>query len=470
MLKALSSVLLAALICAPLFADPPAQLWSLSVHHGEYAEFLAVCTAANGDAVMGGCYRDTNDGNLTIAVRVSATPPYSAHWNVSVPASLEGEGGYTCQGVAPSRDGGFVFCADGTDWLWVPMVFKLAANGDTVWTRHFPQWSEGSLFGIAATTDQGYVVVGSHLLDAFAFKLDSTGNLDSQCGFDGPDYTTATAVVALPDGGFAVAGEWGLTQSFLARFDAPFSMRWNHIYDSSPYEGRLVSLDTTADGGFILAGIRNSTDSGYLTRTDSAGNPLWQREVQSGLSDCQFWRHSVKTLQDGTFLVAASLLTDSTTVTSGFLAGIAGNGDTLWTIFQVGLPVPIYYHALSLTSDGGFYVAGDQGDDALIERYAFPAAKGTSPVAATPARYDLSAYPNPFNPVTTLSLALPQAGPVTVDLYDVNGRLVRQLLHGTLAAGVQQITLDGSALPSGIYFVRLQAPAFTRTQKLVLMK
>jgi len=87
-----------------------------------------------------------------------------------------------------------------------------------------------------------------------------------------------------------------------------------------------------------------------------------------------------------------------------------------------------------------------------------------------PHDFSLSAYPNPFNPTTTLSFTLDAPQEVSLALYDVQGRLAQQLLNELRNAGTHSVTLNGSALPSGIYFARLNAGAQSRAAKLVLMK
>ncbi|MFH1862579.1 MAG: T9SS type A sorting domain-containing protein, partial [bacterium] len=79
-------------------------------------------------------------------------------------------------------------------------------------------------------------------------------------------------------------------------------------------------------------------------------------------------------------------------------------------------------------------------------------------------------YPNPFNPTTTLTFTLPTAAQVTLEVFDVKGRSVGAYNYSPLPSGTHQITFDGSGLPSGIYFARLQAGEHTAVQKLVLMK
>ncbi len=65
-------------------------------------------------------------------------------------------------------------------------------------------------------------------------------------------------------------------------------------------------------------------------------------------------------------------------------------------------------------------------------------------------------FPNPFNPTTTLSYALPTAGDVTISVYDVLGREVRTLAPGLQAPGSQTFTFDAAGLASGLYIYRIQ--------------
>jgi hypothetical protein len=74
-----------------------------------------------------------------------------------------------------------------------------------------------------------------------------------------------------------------------------------------------------------------------------------------------------------------------------------------------------------------------------------------------------------------LSFQLPVAGWVKLDIYDINGRKVGAVREPPLhdqwySPGTHNIVFDASELPSGIYFARLTAGEFIRTQKLVLLK
>ncbi len=79
-------------------------------------------------------------------------------------------------------------------------------------------------------------------------------------------------------------------------------------------------------------------------------------------------------------------------------------------------------------------------------------------------------YPNPFNPMTTVSFMLPSTGQVRIGVYDVAGRLVRTLVDGTREAGRHEVTLDGTGLASGIYMVRMVSGGMDVTKRITLLK
>ncbi len=84
-------------------------------------------------------------------------------------------------------------------------------------------------------------------------------------------------------------------------------------------------------------------------------------------------------------------------------------------------------------------------------------------------------YPNPFNPVTKIRFQISQVGdaymrPVHLKIYDVNGREIDQPVNQRLAPGTYELSWDGSAYPSGVYFYRLEAGNHSLTRKMVLVK
>ncbi|NQT24880.1 T9SS type A sorting domain-containing protein [candidate division KSB1 bacterium] len=96
--------------------------------------------------------------------------------------------------------------------------------------------------------------------------------------------------------------------------------------------------------------------------------------------------------------------------------------------------------------------------------------------AARPTEFILHPnFPNPFNPSTTIRFALSAASEMALSIYDVNGRLVRTLMHETLNSGTYSIDWDGldsrgNAVPSGVYLCQLKSGSMTETQRMILMK
>ena len=88
-----------------------------------------------------------------------------------------------------------------------------------------------------------------------------------------------------------------------------------------------------------------------------------------------------------------------------------------------------------------------------------------------PDRFSLKQnYPNPFNPVTQIEFDLAKAGDVVLDLFDVRGNKVKNLINERRSSGIHQFTLDGADLASGVYFYSMTKSGVTQTRKLVLMK
>ncbi len=79
-------------------------------------------------------------------------------------------------------------------------------------------------------------------------------------------------------------------------------------------------------------------------------------------------------------------------------------------------------------------------------------------------------YPNPFNGTTIINFSIPEQSKVALKIFDILGGEVETLLNKQIEGGVHSVEFDGSSLPSGIYFYRLQSSDFTQTKKLLLLK
>jgi hypothetical protein len=94
-----------------------------------------------------------------------------------------------------------------------------------------------------------------------------------------------------------------------------------------------------------------------------------------------------------------------------------------------------------------------------------------SPEQPLPATYSLlQNFPNPFNPLTAIRYQLPAFSHVSLKVYDVLGREIVTLVNEDQPAGSYTVTLNASALASGIYFYRITASKFVQTRKLIVIR
>lgn len=120
----------------------------------------------------------------------------------------------------------------------------------------------------------------------------------------------------------------------------------------------------------------------------------------------------------------------------------------------------------------GYYVFGGEVEDYEVNIQA----DTVTPVPNTPLEFALfDPVPNPFNPRTTLSFALPRSAHVELSIFDVGGRFVATLLSENRPSGVHSVEWDGrnsagEVVASGVYLYRIQAGSFTDTKRMVLLK
>ena len=135
-------------------------------------------------------------------------------------------------------------------------------------------------------------------------------------------------------------------------------------------------------------------------------------------------------------------------------------------------PAVLTLNSLKLSNARG----GNANPSAVALVLASDVATATEEAAGVPTHFRLhGAYPNPFNPTTTIAYDLPEAAAVTLLVYDVLGREVHRRLVGQQGAGRgHQIAFDGQGLTSGMYLYRVVAHLADRqemqTGRFVLLK
>ncbi len=126
-------------------------------------------------------------------------------------------------------------------------------------------------------------------------------------------------------------------------------------------------------------------------------------------------------------------------------------------------------------SFGQFHIVPRNSNDVKVYSFGPGCAVLATGEIDVPLRMWLRNYPNPFNPSTTISFDLPEAGPVKLEILDPMGRVVRTLIEGALPAGSNEVGWDGrdhagKPVASGTYFYRVILGEETVTDRMTLLK
>ncbi|SVE10993.1 uncharacterized protein METZ01_LOCUS463847, partial [marine metagenome] len=90
---------------------------------------------------------------------------------------------------------------------------------------------------------------------------------------------------------------------------------------------------------------------------------------------------------------------------------------------------------------------------------------------STPEKITISSpYPNPFNPVTTITYSIAQKSNILIEVYNIQGRLIDKTVTDNTEAGYYSFTWDGTNQPSGIYLIRMKINDTINNYRTILIK
>jgi hypothetical protein len=153
------------------------------------------------------------------------------------------------------------------------------------------------------------------------------------------------------------------------------------------------------------------------------------------------------------------------------------NAGVEWMRWNNGMPNSINVQEMgyidSISANGRFYVVAATYGRSIYHREI----SGDDPIAIEkkvmniPDKFELvQNYPNPFNPSTTIKFLLPVNDKVTIDVFDITGKHIANIVNENLKAGTHEVVFDASGLSSGIYFYRMISSKLSETKKMILVK
>lgn len=434
----------------------------------------------------------------------------------------EDSGSSVCQ----TSDGGYIIA--GTTFYADVLLIKTDEYGNDIWTKKYCDnvYSRGC--SVQQTIDCGYIIAGVmetdlRSYDALLIKTDSDGNETWIKTYGGVDGDGSEFVQQTFDGGYILTGNTysygaGSSDILLVKTDSNGEQTWLRTYGGSDLDFGF-NVQQTTDSCFIIVGQTMSYGEGgadiWLIKTDSNGTKLWDKTYGSTEGD---YGYSVCQTQDGGYIITGTSYYDV------YLIKTDANGNEIWSKTYGDSNITERAYSVNQTSDGGYFLAGDSypyGGDGDSDVYvlktdsagnklwdsffggsegdygnsAQPTQDGGYIITGMTSSYGAGStdvyliktdefgsvgieennhpenislyqnYPNPFNPTTTISYSLSESGFVELNVYNLQGQIIRTLVNSKQNRGYHQIDFDATELTTGLYIYDLKMNGVTIDSK-----
>jgi hypothetical protein len=293
------------------FGAGRSDIWLLRLNASGNVIWQNTYGTRNTEIAEGKSFQQTKDGGFMLAGSIiydaSANVSETTHsdiWAMKLDANgliiWQNRFNTSMQDVARSieqtSDGGYIIAGysilfsilKGNNYeFW---VLKLDPSGNIAWQKSYGGKNTDQGYAIRQIKDNGYIAVGTTKsfgagnYDYWILKLDSGGNLIWQKAYGGEKADIASSVIETADGGYLVSGTTesfgqGKQDALVMKLDASGKIMWQKVYGGKQND-TLVSVGSTGDEGYILAGSTDSCGVGKIDvlviKTDesgSTGNP-----------------------------------------------------------------------------------------------------------------------------------------------------------------------------------------------------
>ncbi len=326
--------------------------------------------------------------------------------------TIGGSGGENLAILKQTTDGGYVLgghsdsgisgdksqASKGAADFW---VVKTDASGTKTWDKTFGGSSDENFRTLQQTADGGYILGGysnSGLngdksqaskggFDYWVVKVDATGNKVWDKTFGGSGEEKLFSVQQTADGGYILGGastsgisgdkteaSKGLGDFWVVKLDATGNKVWDKTYGGSALD-ELISLQQTADGGYILGGVSASPVSGdktqaskglidfWVIKIDASGTKTWDKTLGGSADDNGYI--NIQQTTDGGYVIggssASGISGDKTEASKGgadfWIVKLDATGTKTWDK-TLGGSAADNPRSLQQTADGGYIVGG----------------------------------------------------------------------------------------------------------------
>ncbi|MBK6764844.1 MAG: T9SS type A sorting domain-containing protein [bacterium] len=410
-------------------------------------------------------------------------------------------------------------------------IIKVTSAGALTWSKTYGGASDDVAHAVLQTSDGGYLVVGETSSfgfgdkDVWVLRLDANGDSLWSSAFLSAETEVGYGVTQTSDGGFAISGYQQTLMPFdqdvlLIKIDASGALLWTTLLDWGGFD-LAYDVDECNDNGLVVCGKSDggsSSEEATVWKFDEIGQHYWTVQVGDASGDGTyeirqlnaggyiFCGYTANPTEETIDMLVVKLLPDidlegplpvellsfgavsteqgielswttaSETDVDHFELYRGTNGDFLRVaeLAATGSASSgqTYRFADSMVErhvDYSYYLTVVDVNGAREELRDRMVTASWHEGAAIPEEFTLRAYPNPFNPTTTIEFTLSEAGQVTLAIFDNTGRTIETLARAA-NAGTVRFEWNAEGRSSGTYFARVSAAGGSRVVPLVLLK
>jgi hypothetical protein len=276
-------------------------------------------------------------------------------------------------GIKETEDGGYIVAGftrsfgPGQHDFW---ILKLTSNGNIEWQYAYGGSDMDFPYSVQITSDGGYIVAGTTYSfgagdsDFWILKLTSSGKIEWQKTYGGPQDERAKSILLTEDGGYIVSGNTGSfgageSDYWILKLTSSGDIEWQRTYGGSLSEYPSRTFDRTSDGGYIVAGWTSGSfgeENGglWILKLTSSGDIKWQRTYSGSLAD---WGGQIQETSDGGYIVSALTESFGAGFWSGWILKLNAKGNIEWQHTYGGNNMDQIAYIQEI-SDGGYIVGG----------------------------------------------------------------------------------------------------------------
>ena len=312
--------------------------------------------------------------------------------------------------------------------------------------------------------------------------LDSNLNYMWKSTFGGLGFDAGYSSIETPDKGFLSLG-W--TRSFgfgsssnrdmlLVKWDSVGNKLWHRTYGSMEFDGG-TGITATADGNYLLAGYQGVPVGEircWIMKIDGAGNVIWSQTYDDGYGELWWARERF----DGTIVAAGASGDNTVAKDDGYIVKTDSQGNLLWDrLFNMNNQ-HAYFRNVAFTPDSGYICAGfafrgaSMTQDAWLVKLdsmgcdsAGCAAYTSLPEVIHRDAEDVKLYPNPVQEALQVEFNYPYLGGLEWRIIDLKGRLIKSRPEYT----EQRLRIPVAELSPGMYILELRTDTGRKTKRFV---